>query len=88
MKQCRTVCSVLLSALLCFCCPVPIIPDWVRGEALALWATHDAPLAALLNTTVRRIAADEPGLILFYLFFFYLGKLNAYKTFKAIFIYL
>ncbi|KAL0860253.1 hypothetical protein ABMA27_009678 [Loxostege sticticalis] len=47
--------NVLLTVL------VPIIPDWVRGEALALWATHDAPLAALLNTTVHRITNEEPG---------------------------
>ncbi|XP_063833987.1 synaptic vesicular amine transporter-like [Ostrinia nubilalis] len=47
--------NVLLTVL------VPIIPDWVRGEALALWAAHDAPLAALLNTTVHRITTEGPG---------------------------
>ncbi|CAG5006766.1 unnamed protein product [Parnassius apollo] len=46
--------NVLLTVL------VPIIPDWVRGESLALWATHDAPLMKLLNTTVNQITnADE-----------------------------
>ncbi|XP_068623952.1 synaptic vesicular amine transporter-like [Battus philenor] len=46
--------NVLLTVL------VPIIPDWVRGESLALWATHDAPLVKFLNTTVNKITtADE-----------------------------
>ncbi|XP_045455129.1 synaptic vesicular amine transporter-like [Melitaea cinxia] len=40
--------NVLLTVL------VPIIPDWVRGESLELWSQHGAPLAALLNSTVRR----------------------------------
>ncbi|KAJ8708532.1 hypothetical protein PYW07_010657 [Mythimna separata] len=44
--------NVLLTVL------VPIIPDWVRGEALALWTRQDAPLASLLNHTVRHIDAD------------------------------
>ncbi|XP_050554177.1 probable vesicular acetylcholine transporter-B [Spodoptera frugiperda] len=42
-------------------CAVPIIPDWVRGEALALWTTRDAPLASLLNHTAQRaVAAGTP----------------------------
>ncbi|XP_049881140.1 synaptic vesicular amine transporter-like [Pectinophora gossypiella] len=42
--------NVLLTVL------VPIIPDWVRGaDALALWSEQDAPLAALLNSTVHQI---------------------------------
>ncbi|XP_045540246.1 synaptic vesicular amine transporter [Papilio machaon] len=46
--------NVLLTVL------VPIIPDWVRGESLALWATHNAPLVKFLNTTVNKITtADE-----------------------------
>ncbi|CAK1547549.1 unnamed protein product [Leptosia nina] len=44
--------NVLLTVL------VPIIPDWVRGEALALWRQQGAPLASLLNRTV---AASEAG---------------------------
>ncbi|XP_075985838.1 synaptic vesicular amine transporter-like [Anticarsia gemmatalis] len=44
--------NVLLTVL------VPIIPDWIRGEALALWAAQDAPLAGLLNHTVSRITHD------------------------------
>ncbi|CAG9792272.1 unnamed protein product [Diatraea saccharalis] len=47
--------NVLLTVL------VPIIPDWVRGESLALWSQHDAPLVALLNETVRRATDDAPG---------------------------
>lgn len=43
--------NVLLTVL------VPIIPDWVRGEALALWTTRDAPLASLLNHTAQRAVA-------------------------------
>ncbi|XP_022837191.1 chromaffin granule amine transporter-like [Spodoptera litura] len=43
--------NVLLTVL------VPIIPDWVRGEALALWTTQDAPLASLLNHTAQRAVA-------------------------------
>lgn len=40
---------------------MPIIPDWVRGEALALWTTRDAPLASLLNHTAQRaVAAGTP----------------------------
>lgn len=38
---------------------VPIIPDWIRGESLALWAAQDAPLAGLLNNTVRQITQDD-----------------------------
>ncbi|CAH2057952.1 unnamed protein product, partial [Iphiclides podalirius] len=45
--------NVLLTVL------VPIIPDWVRGESLALWATHDAPLVKFLNTTVNKITNAE-----------------------------
>ncbi|XP_072946250.1 chromaffin granule amine transporter-like [Epargyreus clarus] len=44
--------NVLLTVL------VPIIPDWIRGESLALWAAHGAPLAQMLNATVQH-AADE-----------------------------
>ncbi|KAJ8708887.1 hypothetical protein PYW08_010269 [Mythimna loreyi] len=47
--------NVLLTVL------VPIIPDWVRGEALALWTRQDAPLASMLNHTVRRMDADAGG---------------------------
>ncbi|XP_050356529.1 chromaffin granule amine transporter-like [Nymphalis io] len=47
--------NVLLTVL------VPIIPDWVRGESLALWSEHGAPLVALLNTTVRRITNEDDG---------------------------
>ncbi|RVE42276.1 hypothetical protein evm_013084 [Chilo suppressalis] len=47
--------NVLLTVL------VPIIPDWVRGESLALWSQHDTPLVALLNETVRRATDDSPG---------------------------
>ncbi|XP_038217944.1 synaptic vesicular amine transporter-like [Zerene cesonia] len=47
--------NVLLTVL------VPIIPDWVRGESLALWAERAAPLAQLLNTTVQRIADETEG---------------------------
>ncbi|XP_045506824.1 chromaffin granule amine transporter-like, partial [Colias croceus] len=45
--------NVLLTVL------VPIIPDWVRGESLALWAERAAPLAQLLNSTVQRVADEE-----------------------------
>ncbi|CAG4972471.1 unnamed protein product [Colias eurytheme] len=45
--------NVLLTVL------VPIIPDWVRGESLALWAERAAPLAQLLNCTVQRVADEE-----------------------------
>ncbi|XP_052750377.1 chromaffin granule amine transporter-like, partial [Galleria mellonella] len=38
---------------------VPIIPDWVRGESLELWTTHDAPLAVLLNSTVHNINTED-----------------------------
>ncbi|XP_064074659.1 synaptic vesicular amine transporter-like [Vanessa tameamea] len=47
--------NVLLTVL------VPIIPDWVRGESLALWSEHGTPLAALLNTTVRHITDEDDG---------------------------
>ncbi|XP_059056088.1 synaptic vesicular amine transporter-like [Achroia grisella] len=45
--------NVLLTVL------VPIIPDWVRGESLELWTTHDAPLAMLLNSTVHNINTED-----------------------------
>ncbi|KAM3957243.1 synaptic vesicular amine transporter [Aphomia sociella] len=49
--------NVLLTVL------VPIIPDWVRGESLELWTTHNAPLAVLLNSTVHNINPEEtPGI--------------------------
>ncbi|XP_041971866.1 chromaffin granule amine transporter-like [Aricia agestis] len=44
--------NVLLTVL------VPIIPDWVRGEALSLWAQHGAPLAGMLNVTVQQATED------------------------------
>ncbi|XP_045762014.1 chromaffin granule amine transporter-like [Maniola jurtina] len=47
--------NVLLTVL------VPIIPDWVQGESLALWTEHGAPLATLLNTTVHQITHQDPG---------------------------
>jgi hypothetical protein len=37
----------------------------VRGESLALWARHDAPLVALLNDTVHHATNDEPGQCLY-----------------------
>lgn len=41
---------------------VPIIPDWVAGgEALEAWTRDDAPLAALLNATVRDAGAASGG---------------------------
>ncbi|CAB3225615.1 unnamed protein product [Arctia plantaginis] len=45
--------NVLLTVL------VPIIPDWIRGESVALWAERDAPLAGLLNHTVHRITHEH-----------------------------
>lgn len=45
--------NVLLTVL------VPIIPDWIHGESLALWTTHNAPLAVLLNKTVHQINVDD-----------------------------
>ncbi|CAH2251893.1 jg13811 [Pararge aegeria aegeria] len=47
--------NVLLTVL------VPIIPDWVQGESLALWTEHGAPLAKLLNTTVHQITHQDSG---------------------------
>ncbi|XP_053620147.1 synaptic vesicular amine transporter-like [Plodia interpunctella] len=45
--------NVLLTVL------VPIIPDWVRGEALELWTKNEAPLAILLNSTVHQIQVED-----------------------------
>ncbi|KAJ2944881.1 hypothetical protein O0L34_g1770 [Tuta absoluta] len=46
--------NVLLTVL------VPIIPDWVRGgEALQLWAQHDAPLVSFLNSTVHQMSREQ-----------------------------
>ncbi|KAL4709584.1 hypothetical protein ACJJTC_007315 [Scirpophaga incertulas] len=48
--------NVLLTVL------VPIIPAWVRGGSLALWAAQPhAPLAAMLNGTVHHAAQPGPG---------------------------
>ncbi|XP_028026317.1 vesicular acetylcholine transporter-like [Bombyx mandarina] len=45
--------NVLLTVL------VPIVPDWIRGESLELWARREAPLAAILNTTMRHMQRDN-----------------------------
>lgn len=68
-------------------CAVPIIPDWVRGEALALWSTQDAPLASLLNHTVRHIDTDTGNTIIFLHKYIltYLGRrrtLNSWRTYS------
>ncbi|KAJ0171728.1 hypothetical protein K1T71_012491 [Dendrolimus kikuchii] len=55
-NSCHASSSVLKAPDITF---LPIIPDWIHGESLALWTTHNAPLAVLLNKTVHQINVED-----------------------------